>query len=45
MEAPISHTDVTTTMGMLADIRDHLSAIRRILEEDSGEEEVDEDDA
>jgi hypothetical protein len=44
IEAPMSHTDVTTTIEMVADIRDHLSPIRQILEEDDGEEKVDEDD-
>lgn len=39
MEPPILHRDVTTIMGMLGDIRADVGAIRRLLEEDDGEEE------
>jgi hypothetical protein len=42
---PISHRDVTTIMGLIVDIRDHVAEIRRLLEEDNGEEEADEADA
>jgi hypothetical protein len=38
VEPPISHTDVTTTMAMLADIRDDLHRIRELLEDDDEEE-------
>jgi hypothetical protein len=39
MEPPISHSDVTTTMRMIADIKDDVHKIVQILEEDDGEEE------
>ena len=39
MELPIEHRDVTTIMALLGDIRGDVHAIRRILEEDDGEEE------
>ncbi len=46
IEPPISHRDVTTIMGVLGDIRQDVNAIRRVLEEDDGEEEEDsEEDA
>ncbi len=37
----MTHTDVTTIMDLLADIRDDVRALRRILEDDDGEEEED----
>jgi hypothetical protein len=40
IELPFSHTDVTTTMRVLGDIADNVSAIRAILEDDDGEEET-----
>jgi hypothetical protein len=46
VDEPIAtHEDVTTIMGILGDIRDEAAQIRRILEEDDGEEEAEEDDA
>ena len=46
IEPPISHHDVMTIMGVLGDIRQDVNAIRRVLEEDDGEEEEDsEEDA
>jgi hypothetical protein len=42
VEAPIDHHDVTTIMGMLGDIRNEVIKIRRLLEEDDGEEEANE---
>jgi hypothetical protein len=36
---PIDHSDVTTIMGLLVDVRDDIRAIRQLLEEDDGEEE------
>jgi len=46
IEPPISHCDVTIIMGVLGDIRQDVNAIRRVLEEDDGEEEEDsEEDA
>lgn len=44
MEPPLSHSDATTIMGLLVDIRDDVTEIRRLLEDD-GEEEVEETDA
>ncbi|MEX2210439.1 MAG: hypothetical protein WD689_01555 [Gaiellaceae bacterium] len=41
MEPPISHGDVTTIMGLVGDIRDELRKIRKLLEEEDGEEEED----
>jgi hypothetical protein len=41
IELPISHRDVTTIMSVLGDIREDVNAIRRVLEEDDGEEEED----
>jgi hypothetical protein len=41
VEPPISHRDVTTIMGVLGDIREEVIKIRRLLEEDDGEEEAD----
>ena len=46
MEAPIGHGDVTTIMRLLGDIHHDVARIRRLLEEDDGEEEeAPEDDA
>jgi C4-type Zn-finger protein len=43
--SPISHGDVTTTMGMLADIQQDVRIIRELLEDDDdGEQEAPEDD-
>ena len=39
MEPPIDHRDVTTIMMLLGDIHDELRKIRRLLEDDDGEEE------
>jgi hypothetical protein len=39
VERPISHRDVTTTMRLLSDIQVDVRAIRRLLEEENGEEE------
>lgn len=41
VEPPISHSDVTTIMGLLGDIRADLSAIRALLEDSDEEEEGD----
>jgi hypothetical protein len=38
VEPPISHNDVTTIMGLVADIQEDVRAIRALLEEDDGEE-------
>ena len=43
MDPPISHSDVPTTMAMLADIKDDVHRIARVLEEDDGEEEAEAD--
>jgi hypothetical protein len=46
VEPPISHQDVTTIMGLVADIQRDVREIRLLLEEeDDGEEETPEDDA
>lgn len=45
MEPPVSHGDVTTIMRLLADVRDDVAVIRRLLEDEDGEEEVDEANA
>lgn len=45
MERPIEFRDVTTIMGMLADILAELRAIRTLLEDEDGEEEGSEADA
>jgi hypothetical protein len=37
--------DLTTIMGMLGDIREDVHAIKRLLEDDDGEEEAPEDNA
>jgi hypothetical protein len=39
VEPLISHTDVTTIMRMIGDIRADVRAIRRSVEDDDGEEE------
>ena len=39
MEPPISHGDVTTITSLLVDMRDDVREIRRLLEEEDGEEE------
>ena len=39
MELPFSHGDVTTVMSMIARISDDVERIRRLLEEEDGEEE------
>ena len=39
MEPPIEHRDVTTIMGLLADIQQDVSAIRWLMEDSDGEEE------
>ncbi len=36
--------DVTTIMGLLADIKDDIHRIRELLEDEDGEEEVPETD-
>jgi hypothetical protein len=41
----MSHQDVTTIMRLIGDIRVDVAVIRRLLEEDDGEEEFDEADA
>jgi hypothetical protein len=45
MELPFSSQDVTTVMTILGDIKDEVRTIRRLLEEDDGDEESAEDDA
>ena len=40
---PIDHSDVTTIMSLLVDVRDDIREIRRILEDDDAEEEDDAD--
>jgi hypothetical protein len=44
-EPPISHRDVSTIMGLIGDIRFDVAVIRRLLEDEDGEEEADEADA
>jgi hypothetical protein len=39
IEPPIEHRDVTTIMGQLADIHDEVWRIRKLLEDEDGEEE------
>jgi hypothetical protein len=39
IEPPIEHSDVTTIIGLLGDIREKVGIIRQLLEEDDGEEE------
>jgi hypothetical protein len=43
--ARIDDSDVTTIMAMLGDIREDVNSIKRLLEDDDGEEEASEDDA
>lgn len=46
IESPIEHRDVTTIMGLLGDIQHDVARIRRLLEDEDGqEEEAPEDDA
>jgi hypothetical protein len=46
IELPIEHRDVTTIMGLLGDIQHDVARIRRLLEDEDGqEEEAPEDDA
>jgi hypothetical protein len=40
VEPPIEHRDVTTIMGLLADIHEDVQAIRHLLEDENGEEEA-----
>jgi hypothetical protein len=44
LETPIDHRDVTTIMGLLGDIQHDVARIRRMLEDEDGEEETAEDD-
>jgi hypothetical protein len=45
LEPPIDHRDVTTIMGLLGDIQHDVARIRRLLEDEDGqEEEAAEDD-
>jgi hypothetical protein len=39
VEPPIEHRDVTTIMRLLGDIYYEVRTIRRLLEDDDGEEE------
>jgi hypothetical protein len=41
---PFSHTDVTTAMAMISDIKENVERIRPLLEEDDGEEDLPEED-
>jgi len=45
VEPVVSHQDVTTIMRLLSDIQRDTEKIRRLLEDESGEEEASEDDA
>jgi hypothetical protein len=45
VEPLISHTDVTTVMRLIAEIRTDARAIRQSVEDDDGEEEDPEADA
>ena len=45
VEAPIEHRDVTTIMALLGDIQVDVQAIRKLMEDEDGEEEAPEDDA
>jgi hypothetical protein len=45
IEPPIEHRDVTTIMGLLGDIKEDVREIRRLLEDEDGEEEEPEADA
>ena len=45
VEPPIEHRDVTTIMGLIGDIQLDVAVIRRLLEDEDGqEEEAPEDD-
>jgi hypothetical protein len=44
IEQPIDRRDVTTIMALLGDIQTDVHAIRRLLEEEDGEEEAPQDD-
>jgi hypothetical protein len=44
LEPPIDHRDVTTIMGLLGDIQHDVVRIRRLLEDEDGQEEAAEDD-
>jgi hypothetical protein len=37
---PIEHGDVTTIMGLLGDISENVERIRKLLEEEDGEEDA-----
>jgi hypothetical protein len=39
IEPPIDHRDVTTIMALLGDIQSDVHVIRRLLEDEYGEEE------
>lgn len=39
MDAPIEHREVTTIMALLGDIHYEVREIRRLLEDENGEEE------
>ena len=39
MQPPIEHRDVTTIMGLLGDIQLDVAQIRRLLEDEDGQEE------
>jgi hypothetical protein len=45
LEPPIDHHDVTTIMGLLGDIQHDVAGIRRLLEDEDGQEEAAEDDS
>jgi hypothetical protein len=45
IEPPVEHRDVTTIMALLGDIKDDVREIRRLLEDENGEEEAPEADA
>jgi hypothetical protein len=40
VEPPIEHSDVTTIMRLLGDIQEDVKGIRRLLEDENGEEET-----
>jgi hypothetical protein len=44
LEPPIDHRHVTTIMGLLGDIQDDVAWIRRLLENEDGQEEAAKDD-
>jgi len=45
MDAPIEHRDVTTVMRLLGDGHHEVREIRRLPEDEDGEEEAPEDDS